>query len=154
MMSVVLWLTQDLFTVLTSGARQVPEIFLLGLVYRLMTGDRDANISLIWTAFAGGLLWDLRWVGIPGFFTLSYVCVVMIAIWVWYTLPSSGRTPSVIFFLFWTAQLVPGILSLLILGHNTGNVSWTFFAVQQGCAVPLSLLGVFFYFRHRKDQNA
>jgi rod shape-determining protein MreD len=154
MIYVFFWLIQDLLTVLTSGAMQIPEIFLLCLVYRLLTRDWEVNVSVIWTAFFGGLLWDLRWVGIPGFFALSYVSVVMLVLWVWNTLPASGRTHLVIFFLFWTAQLIPAILSTLLLGRNANQIKWMFFAAQQGCAVPVALLGTFFYFQHEKGQNA
>ncbi|MDR2180832.1 MAG: hypothetical protein LBP21_11030 [Synergistaceae bacterium] len=154
MIYAVFWLAQDLLTVLTSGAMQIPEIFLSCLVYRLLTRDWEVNIFVIWTAFLGGLLWDLRWVGIPGFFALSYVSVVMLVLWVWNALPVSGRTPLVIFFLFWTAQLIPTILSALLLGRNISEARWMLFAAQQGCAVPVALLGAFFYFQHEKGQNA
>ncbi|MDR1979955.1 MAG: hypothetical protein LBQ42_14590 [Synergistaceae bacterium] len=147
------WLVQDLLTVLTFGAMQIPEIFLLCLVYRLLTQDWEGNVPLIWAAFLGGLLWDLRWVGIPGFFTLSYVGVVMVVLWIWNTLPVSGRTPLVIFFLFWTAQSIPATLSAFVLGR-INQASWMFFAAQQGCAVPVALLGAFFYVHHEKGQNA
>jgi hypothetical protein len=154
MTSALFWITQDLLAVLTSGTVRVPEIFLLNLVYRILTGDRDVYVPVVWTAFFGGLLWDMRWVGIAGFFALSYVAAVMVVLWVWNTLPSSGRTAFVIFFLFWTSQLLPVVLYLLVLERGTENLSWTFFGVQQGCAVPLSLLSAFFYFQHEKNKNA
>ena len=153
MNGVVFWLTQDLLTVLTSGTVRMPEIFLLSLVYKLFTGDRNVNVQVIWTAFFGGLLWDLRWVGIP-FFTLCYVVTVMVIMWAWNTLPSSGRTMFVIFFLFWTAQLLPAVLYALILERGTGNLDWTLFVVQQGSTIPVALLSAFFYFQHEKNRNA
>jgi FtsH-binding integral membrane protein len=152
-MSSFFWLTQDLLTVLMYGTVRIPELFMLSLVYRLLTCDRGAYVSVIWTAFFGGFLWDLRWVGIP-FFALCYVVVVMGVMWVWNTLPSSGRTIFVIFFLFWAAQLLPAALSLLILERKTENLSWALFGVQQGCAVPVSLLSAFFYFQREKNRNA
>jgi rod shape-determining protein MreD len=153
MIFVVFWILQDLLAVLTSGTLQISEIFLLSLAYSLLTKDREAGVGVIWTAFIGGLLWDLRWIGIPGFFTLNYVGVVLIVIWAWNALPLSGRTSSVVFFLFWTTQLFPSLLFLLILGRGLGGADWTLFAVRQMCAVPLSLLGVFFWERHKKIQN-
>jgi rod shape-determining protein MreD len=148
------WFLQDFLTVLTFGALQMPEIFLLYLVYRLLTQDWEVNVSVIWTAFLGGLLWDLRWVGIPGFFALIYVSVVMLVLWTWNTLPVSGRTRLVIFFLFWAAQSIPAILSVLFLGHEAHQARWMLFAAQQGCAVPVALLGSFFYLQHEKGKNA
>ena len=152
-MSGFFWLIQDLLTVLMSGTVRMPEIFLLSLVYRLLAGDRDVYVPVIWAAFFGGLLWDLRWVGMP-FFTLCYVVVVMMVMSAWNTLPSSGRTIFVVFLLFWLAQLMPAVLSALVLERKTGNFSWMLFGVQQGCAVPVSLLSTFFYFQHEKNQNA
>jgi len=152
-MIAIWWLVQDLLTVLMAGTVRMPEIFLLCLVYRLLTGERDTYVRVVWTAFFGGLLWDLRWVGIP-FFALCYVVVAMAVMSVWNTLPASGRTVFVIFFIFWAAQLLPAVLSVLILERAAGNMSWELFAVQQGCAAPVSLLGTFFYFKHEKNQNA
>lgn len=154
MTHVLFWLLQDLLTVLTWGSMQIPEIFLFSLVYRLLTRDREANIQVIWMAFAGGLFWDLRWVGFPGFFILNYLVAVMAVIWVWNTLPLPGRTPLIIFLLFWGAQLLPAVLSAFILVRNVGTSGWLPFLVQQGCVLPLALSGVFFCSRHLKDQNA
>jgi rod shape-determining protein MreD len=148
------WLLQDFLTVLTFGAMQIPELFLLCLVYRLLTQSGEKNIFVIWAAFLGGLLWDLRWIGIPGFFILSYVSVVTGALWIWNTLPASGRTPTIIFFLFWATQLLPAFLSTLILRQGAGGEKWVLFGFQQGCAVPIALLSVFFYIQHEKKQNA
>jgi rod shape-determining protein MreD len=150
MIHAVSWILQDLLVVLTAGTLQIPEIFLLSLTYGLLTKDRDAGVGVIWAAFAGGLLWDLRWVGIPGFFTLSYVGVVLVVIWVWNALPLPGRTPSVAFFLFWAAQLLPSALLFLIPGRGAG---WSLFAARQMFAVPLSLLGVLCCERHQKRKN-
>ena len=142
-----------MLTVSMSGTVRMPEIFLLCLVYKLLTRDRDVYVSIIWTAFFGGFLWDLRWVGIP-FFTLCYVVAVMMVMSVWNTLPSSGRTVFVIFLLFWAAQLLPAVLSALVLERKTGNFSWALFGIQQGCAVSVSLLSTFFYFQHERNRNA
>jgi len=153
MSSVIFWLTQNLLTILMAGTMRIPEIFLLSLVYRLITGERETYVSIIWTAFFGGLLWDLRWVGVP-FFTLCYVVVIMIVIWTWSTLPLPGRTPYVVFFIFWAAQLLPSVLFALILERKTGNLSWALLVVQQLAAMPVSLLGTFFYFQQEKNRNA
>jgi rod shape-determining protein MreD len=143
---------QHLLTVLTAGMLRVPEIFLLSLVYGLLTKGRDANVSVIWTAFVGGLLWDLRWMGIPGLFALSYTGVALLVLWTWNTLPAPGRTLLVVFALFWAAQLFPAVLFfLLVLERGVGGAGGAFFAVQQACAIPLSLLGVFLTNRTRNQ---
>lgn len=128
----------------------MPEIFLLSLVYSLLTEGRENNVIVIWTAFLGGLAWDLRWVGFTGFFTISYTAVVLLVIWAWSALPVSGRTTSIIFFLFWGAQLIPSVLFFLTLERDAGT---TFFVMQQGCAVPLSLLSTLLCYKRINSNN-
>ena len=63
MMLVILWLIQDLLTVFTGGGMQIPGLFMLGVVFRLLFSDNnndDGNLWAIWSAFAGGILWDTR----------------------------------------------------------------------------------------------
>ena len=61
---VLFWLIQDLLTVLAWGVVQIPEIFLLSVGYRLLCEDEEDRLWAVWTAFFGGLIWDLRWIGI------------------------------------------------------------------------------------------
>ncbi|MDR2523369.1 MAG: hypothetical protein LBC93_06685 [Synergistaceae bacterium] len=152
MIHAVFWLVQDLLTVLTDGAVRVPEIFLLSLAYHLLEREREVGIPSIWTAFLGGLLWDLRWVGFPGFYALVYVVVVMTVLWAWNLLPAQGRTPLVVFLLFWAVQLFPAVLAVLVLYRGEGGES--LFLMQQGYAVPISLLSAFYYCQRKKDKNA
>lgn len=151
MLSFLLWLLQDLLTVLSWGMMQVPELFLLSVAYRLFSEDGEDRLWAIWTAFFGGLFWDLRWIGIPGFFTLGYVCVVMLILWVWNALPAQGRTPLVVFALLEATQLLPPLLPVLILGGDRGGA---FFVLQQVFVLPLVLLCVYRYARRLKDLHA
>ena len=141
---VLLWLLQDFLTVLFGGRMQIPELFLLGVVFRLLTDGSEDRLWAIWSAFIGGLLWDLRWVGIPGFFILGYVVVVMLVLWVWNAIPSQGQTLPVAMALLEASQLIPPLLPVLALGGNTG---WEFFFTQQIYALPSLLLCLFLYTR-------
>ena len=105
----------------------------------------------IWTAFFGGLLWDLRWIGIPGFFTLGYVCAVMLILWAWNAIPVQGRTSMVFFTLLEVTQLLPPLLPVLIFGGDRGGA---FFVLQQVLALPLVLLCVYRYSRRMKELHA
>jgi len=151
MSSVLFWLLQDLLTVLVWGVMQVPEIFLLTVAYRLLLEEGEDRLWGIWTAFFGGLLWDLRWIGIPGFFTLGYVCVVMLILWAWNAIPVQGRTSMVFFALLEVTQLLPPLLPVLIFGGDRGGA---FFALQQALALPLVLLCVYRYSRRMKELHA
>ena len=154
MLLVILWLIQDLLTVLTGGGMQIPGLFMLGLVYRLLVdeGSEDA-LWAIWSAFAAGILWDLRWVGIPGFFTLGYVIVVMIVIQVWGAIPSQGKTSGaglIVFALMEVSQMLPPLLPVLILG---GSAGWNFFLMQQVYSLPAILLCMYIYLRHVRNNK-
>ena len=151
---IILWLIQDLLTVFTGGAMQIPGLFMLGLVYRLLiddSNDEGVNLWGIWSAFAGGVLWDLRWIGIPGFFTLGYVVVVLAVIQVWGIIPPQGRssgTGLIVFILMEISQLIPPLLPVLILG---GSAGWRFFLMQQVYSLPAILFCIYIY--NRKVRN-
>lgn len=155
MILVILWLIQDLLTVFTGGGMQIPGLFMLGIVCRLLLddGNGDGNLWAIWGAFAGGILWDLRWVGIPGFFTLGYVVVVLIVIQVWGIIPPQGRvsgTGLLVFILLECSQLIPPLLPVLILG---GNIGWSYFLTQQVWSLPAILATMYIYTSKVRDSK-
>ena len=127
---------------------QIPGLFMLGVVFRLLFSDNnndDGNLWAIWSAFAGGILWDLRWVGIPGFFTLGYVVVVLIVIQVWGIIPPQGRssgTGLIVFILMEISQLIPPLLPVLLRG---GSAGWRFFLTQQIYSLPAILFCIYIY---------
>ncbi|MBQ4432049.1 MAG: hypothetical protein II877_11150 [Synergistaceae bacterium] len=153
---IILWLIQDLLTVFTGGGMQIPGLFMLGVVYRLLFSDNnndDGNLWAIWSAFAGGILWDIRWIGIPGFFTLGYVVVVLIVIQVWGIIPPQGRVSGsslLVFILLECSQLIPPMLPVLILGGNTG---WGYFLMQQVYSLPAILLTMYIYLQKARDNQ-
>ncbi|MBQ7560265.1 MAG: hypothetical protein IJS99_00325 [Synergistaceae bacterium] len=152
MLLITLWLLQDLLTVFSGGGMQIPGLFMLGIVYKLLLDKNDEDgLWAIWSAFAGGILWDLRWVGIPGFFTLGYVAAVMIVIQVWAFIPPQGRVSGsglLIFALLEVSQLLPPMLPVLILGGSTGG---NFFIWQQVYSLPAILLTQYIYSQRVKD---
>ena len=154
MLLVILWLIQDLLTVLDGGGMNIPGLFMLGIVYKVLVdeGDDD-NLWAIWSAFAGGALWDLRWLGIPGFFTLGYVMVVLVVIQVWGLIPPQGRisgTSWLIFILLEISQLIPPMLPVLILGGSTG---WSYFLYQQANSLPAIIFTMYIYSRKMKEKK-
>ena len=153
MILVILWLIQDFLTVF-AGGMQIPGLFMLGVVCKLLFNESsDGNLYLIWTAFAGGILWDLRWIGIPGFFTIGNVIVVLIVIQIWGAIPPQGRisgTGWLVFMLMSISQLIPPMLPVLILGGNTG---WEFFLMRQAYSLPAILITMYFFNRKRKEKT-
>ena len=147
---IILWILQDLLTVLFGGVMQLPELFLMGIVYKLIAEEREDKLWAIWTAFFGGLLWDLRWVGVPGFFTLGYVAVVALILWAWRVIPVHGRTLLVVFLLLESSQFIPNLVPVLILGGSTGG---SFFISQQMYALPALLICLYLYSKQAEQQE-
>ncbi len=133
---------------------QIPGLFMLGLTYRLLVDEgSEDSLWAIWAAFAGGILWDLRWVGIPGFFTLGYVVVVLIVIQVWGAIPPQGResgTSLIVFVLMEVSQIVPPLVPVLVLGGSTG---WSYFLMQQVYSLPAILFCMYVYLRKVRSNN-
>ncbi len=133
---------------------QIPGLFMLGLTYRLLVDEgSEDSLWAIWTAFAGGILWDLRWVGIPGFFTLGYVVVVLIVIQVWGVIPPQGResgTSLIVFVLMEVSQIVPPLVPVLVLGGSTG---WSYFLMQQVYSLPAILFCMYVYLQKVRSNN-
>lgn len=154
MLLVILWLIQDFLTVFAGGGMQIPGLFILGIVYKLLIDDdNDTSLGAIWSAFAGGILWDLRWIGIPGFFTLGYVSVVMIVIQVWGVIPPQGKasgTGVIVFAMMEISQLIPPLIPVLILGGYTG---WNYFIMQQVYSLPAILFCMYIYLRKVKSSG-
>ena len=154
MLLVILWLIQDFLTVLSGGGMQIPGLFMLGIVYKLFFDDSsDGNLWAIWSAFAGGILWDLRWIGIPGFFTLGNVIVILILIQVWGSIPPQGRAGGMFFLVFILmeiSQIIPPMLPVLILGGNTG---WSFFLLQQFYSLPAIGITMYLYLKRLREKN-
>ena len=155
MMLIILWLIQDLLTVFTGGGMQIPGLFMLGIVFKLLfnDGSDDGSIWAIWAAFSGGILWDIRWIGIPGFFSLGYVVVVLIVIQVWGLIPPQGResgTGLIVFLLLEASQLIPPAIPVLVLGGSTG---WNYFLMQPVYSLPAILLTMYIYVQKLKSIN-
>lgn len=138
---------------LWGGGMQIPGLFILGITYKLLAFDNngDSNLWAIWGAFAGGILWDLRWIGIPGFFTLGNVIVVLIIIQIWGSIPPQGRTTGtgfLVFCLIELSQLVPPLLPVLVFG---GDIGWSLFWLRQTYALPMVLFTMYLCLKKTKN---
>ena len=64
----VIWLLQDFVQLLLMGICMVPDVFLLTALFMALLPDttKERQTKLVWAAFIGGLIWDLRWTNLPG----------------------------------------------------------------------------------------
>jgi hypothetical protein len=152
--SVAAWLLQDLLQVLTMGFMLVPEFFMLVVVYMTISGPLDeGRISFwLWFAFAGGVLWDLRWAAVPGMSGLINVAAVATVFWVWNRTPAGGRS-AVLF-----AGLAGGIHFLSGIAHYfswavPSQAATRMFLIQQLMSVPALVLLCFVYAVRVRDQH-
>jgi len=140
---VVSWFFQDFLQVFLSQSIPVPEYFLLVLLFRVLLQEANDKSSF-WIAFAGGLLWDLRWTGLLGLSAGLYVSVVMLLSWLWHLLPVTGRTVWVFCSLLWLGPLIISVARSLIWDMN-GSFFISGFLVQQLCIIPvIILMGAYF----------
>ena len=155
--SILSWYLQDTFAVLSSNALLVPDIFLLYILYYSFSDfswDQEKEILLIWISFFGGILWDLRWIGIPGIFALIYAGTFLCALWAWSLFPESGHTASMFFIILWASQL-PGFFAGLFLWNIGTEYYFNSMLICQVYSIPLSaFFSLLFYLRKLKLKNA
>ena len=132
------WYVQDLFQVLLSGKFLVPDLFLVFLIYR-MTGDPKDVHSVVWPAFVGGFLWDLRWTALPGFTAAVYSLLAGVCVVVWNQVPDSGRNARLFLVLVLSAQVLAGLVRFISWGSSRGALvgALTF---QQFSALPVVIV--------------
>jgi rod shape-determining protein MreD len=150
------WFTQNVLAVLSNSALLVPDIFLLYILYKNFSDfsrDLGNEILLIWVLFFGGILWDLRWIGIPGLFAFIYTGTFLFASWFWDLFPESGHTTFVFFIILWISQL-PGFFTGLYLWNVETEYYFKLMLIYQAYSIPLSAMFSLLYVRKLKLQNA
>lgn len=127
MIYILLWLVQDILQVLMMGFTLVPDIYtLILLASALMPGvEEDKQKKLIWFAFFGGLMWDLRWTNLVGLMACVNVLIVYFMPVYWKNVPAQGRSPYVFASLLFGAQLF------------TAASNYVFWSVPSSVAVRL-----------------
>lgn len=134
------WYLQDLLQVMFSGKFLVPDLFFLFVVFRIavMTGNVS---SVVWPAFLGGLVWDLRWTALPGLTAAAYAFSATVCVLAWNHIPDSGRTPRLFLILAICGHLFIGIVRFLAWGNGRSDL-FGIFAVQQIAALPIVLVAL------------
>ena len=86
------WYAQDLLQIVMTQTFLAPEIYALALIC-CATVEYEPRMPLRWMAAAvvGGLLFDLRWVGIPGLSSALYLCALFAARKLWFQVPAPNR---------------------------------------------------------------
>lgn len=145
---VLIFLLQDFLQVLVMGIFLVPDIFLLGAVlFALLLGnDKDFRIVLIWIAFIGGLIWDLRWTNLPGLTASFNGAAVSAIICFWQKTPVQGRTTATFAFYIFAAQILSGLIHYVSWNVFT-QVALRQFMVQQILSVPVLVILCFIFWR-------
>jgi len=150
----VIWLVQDFMQVFSMGICIVPDIFLFSVLLLALTpgSGTGRQSALIWAAFAGGLLWDLRWTNLPGLTAAINGAAVAAACHIWHKVPAQARTVTLFVIISGCAHLLSGIIHFCF---------WTIpsqaairqLAVQQLLAVP-ALIVVSLVFWRLSDKHA
>lgn len=138
---IAVWLLQDFIQVFLMGFFIVPNIFLMLLLTMslLPATKRERQIFFIWIAFAGGMIWDFRWTNLPGLTAAINAGIVAASCFLWYKIPSQGRT--VVFFtvILMASTLLSGFAHFA-LWTVPSQVALRQFFVQQLLGVPLVII--------------
>lgn len=149
----IAWLLQDMLQVFAMGLMLVPELFLLAIEFSILKSQlsgRRVSIML-WYAFAGGLLWDLRWAVIPGMSALVNVIALSLVCWIWDRAPASGRSALLCAGLLGATHVASGIAHYLAWAVPS-QAAVRMFMVQQLMAVPvLAILCGIYAFKAAKS---
>ena len=139
--SALIWLLQDMFQVLAMGFMLVPELFLLVVVYKMVTGafSPERISAWIWFCFFGGILWDLRWGTYPGMSALINVAVIVFIYWIWGRTPSTGRNPLLFAVLAGIAVFMSGTAHYFAWAVPS-QAALRLFIIQQLITVPLLIV--------------
>lgn len=135
--------------VLVMGIMLVPEFFLLTVAYGIVSGPlrHERILMYIWLSFAGGVLWDLRWVASPGMSGLVNSLLVHVVYAVWNRTPLTGRSVWLFALLAGIAHFLSGIVHYVGWAHLNQAAS-RMFLIQQLLGVPvLALLCMIFTLR-------
>jgi len=149
------WYSQDILAVLSSDALLVPDILLLYVLYSNFSDfsrDSEKEVLLIWMLFFGGVLWDIRWIGIPGFFALVYTGTFLCASWTWSLFPESGHTGLVFFIILWISQF-PSFFAGLYLWNIGTEYYLRSMLIFVAYSIPLSAIFSLLYVRKLKLTN-
>lgn len=140
MIFALIWLLQDFLQVFVMGIFIVPDIFLLSVVLAaVMRGGKEGGPKLVWAAFIGGLIWDLRWTNLPGLTAAVNGAVVAAVLTFWYKAPVQGRNTTLCALFMVLSQLLSGGVQFLFRNLNT-QAALRQFAVQQLMSIPVLVI--------------
>lgn len=141
-------LLQDFLQVFVMGIFLVPDIFLICvLLFALARSDnKSKQVTLIWVAFIGGLLWDLRWTNLPGMTAALNGAAVAAASYFWYKAPVQGRTTLLFAIFSLLTQVLSGITHYVFWYAGT-QAALRQFLVQQILCVPMLVILSFIFWK-------
>lgn len=126
------WYAQDLLQILMTQTLLAPEIYMAALLW-CATRQSEEHSPLPWIAAAvvGGILMDLRWIGVPGLCGALYTASLLGARWFWFQIPGANRRMLPYLFtttmaclimtpfrlLFWDTDVISGRITTVVLVH-------------------------------------
>jgi hypothetical protein len=152
MLYIVFWFLQDFFQVFLSGFLPAADFFLLYLLFRAFD-EEESKVLLIWAAFAGGLVWDLRWTGFIGFTSVLYILSILSAEWLWSFIPETGKTGFLLAFMIWIISVF-GYVVRTFAHLYPGGSGLEAFVFQQLMALPALMFFGIYYSRKVAIDNA
>lgn len=102
------WYIQDFFQALFGSWTLAPDVYFVFMM-TLGLSDEENFHRYVWGCFLGGLLWDLRWTGIPGFCASIYSLLFTVFRILWFMTPKEGRLPAFFFGVVFVCVLIVSV---------------------------------------------
>ena len=146
---VLSWYAQDLLQVFMTQTFLAPEIYMIALIWCATQRGEENSLKWIAAALAGGLVTDIRWIGVPGVCGALYTAALFAARFVWYQIPPASRRMLPFVFIcgvlcmlmtplrliFWDHSVIAGrFLSAALLQWLLTAVVLTVFALMRSYA--------------------
>lgn len=147
-MLAVLWFIQDFTQVFAMGLLIVPDIFLLCVIFYTLRPEAkpDRYGLLIWVAFIGGLLWDLRWTNLPGLTAALNGAIVAVSCIAWRRYPVQARSWGLFAAVLTVAMIISGVTHFLF-WTMPSQAALRQLAVQQLVGIPIIVLISFIFWQ-------
>ncbi len=147
MLTLFIWLLQDIFQVIFMGVFLVPDFFLITLIYAGLKPESEHRHTPFWyiiTGFIGGLFWDLRWTNIIGL-TAGLNGVLLSAVFViWHIIPAQGRSERALTGCMLGVQFISAFVHMLMWTVSSA-VTIRLFIIQQLMGIAIILFLSFVY---------
>lgn len=144
------WYLQNLLQVAFAGWALAPDLFFLSIFSKGLTDEKHYD-RYLWGCFLGGLLWDFRWTGIPGFSASLYGGLFMVFRLVWMIIPKEGRIPILFLGVSSSALCISAILRVTLFYSGRAVIGSAMMMFLASAALSIVISWIYYSQFYRKQ---